>query len=368
VYSEARKSSDKSAKLNLAADKLRKDLEAAGAQTTELQASIDELGQQSADDKAKFTEQVAELNSTIEQNQQERDKLETELSTVKPQLKTAEDNLRSSEEKNNTLVSSVEVLEQKLAQAAQEQETLKASLLDTETKSQQTSENLASLKSDAETLTSLLSMSRAHSKNADATLEELRAEISNTDDRLQEKQTELDALLAEKKRIESDNKQLASKAKSQAQSIEKALLDAGHDAVKVAVGEDNAIGILLGSGQLFRTGSARLSREGRLVLSDLATSFDLANDRRIMISGHSDNVPLGSKLAEFFKDNWGLSMARALATANFFADEAGIPADKMSVSGFGATRPIADNETPEGRQLNRRVEISLLTDETVAQR
>jgi len=127
--------------------------------------------------------------------------------------------------------------------------------------------------------------------------------------------------------------------------------------------------MLLGSGQLFRTGSARLSKDGRLVLSDLARSFDLADDRRIMISGHSDNVPLGSKLEEFFKDNWGLSMARALATANFLTDEAGIPADRMSVSGFGATQPIADNDTPEGRQQNRRVEISLLpADETIAQR
>ena len=360
-------SNGENTRLNLAATRLELELKAAGAQTEELQADIDKLGQQSADDKARLNEQVAELSSTIEQSQQERDELAAELDTVKPQLKTAEDNLRNSEEQNNTLAASVKALEQKLAQAAAQQENLKASLLDTESKSLEANENLASLKNNAETLTSLLSMSRAHSKNADATLKELQSEISDADIRLEEKQAELEALLAEKARIENDYKALANKARSQAQAIEDALLDAGHDTVKVAVSDDNAIGILLGSGQLFRTGSARLSEAGRLVLTDLAASMDPADDRRIMISGHSDNVPLGAVLVERYKDNWGLSMARALATANFLADEAGIPADRMSVSGFGATQPIADNETLEGRQQNRRVEISLIAaDETVA--
>ena len=366
---DVRKSNDERAELNLAADKLREDLDAAGAQSEELQASIDELKQQSSDDKASFTEQVAGLNATIESNQQEREQLAAELDTVKPQLQTVEENLRTSEEQNNTLLASVEKLEQELSQAAQEQEDLKTALVETENKSKQTNENLASLKNNAETLTSLLSMSRAHSKNADATLKELQSELSDADSRLQQKQTELDALLAEKTRLENDSKKLADKAKSQAQGIAEALADAGHESVEVAVGDNNAIGILLGSGQLFKTGSARLSQTGKLVLSDLAGSFDLTDDRRIMIDGHSDDVPLGAKLSELFKDNWGLSMARALATADYFAEEAGIPADRMTVSGFGATQPIADNDTPEGRQQNRRVEITLVAaEDTTASR
>ena len=366
---DVRKSNDERAELNLAADKLREDLDAAGAQSEELQASIDELKQQSSDDKASFTEQVAGLNATIESNQQEREQLAAELDTVKPQLQTVEENLRTSEEQNNTLLASVEKLEQELSQAAQEQEDLKTALVETENKSKQTNENLASLKNNAETLTSLLSMSRAHSKNADATLKELQSELSDADSRLQQKQTELDALLAEKTRLENDSKKLADKAKSQAQGIAEALADAGHESVEVAVGDNNAIGILLGSGQLFKTGSARLSQTGKLVLSDLAGSFDLTDDRRIVIDGHSDDVPLGAKLSELFKDNWGLSMARALATADYFAEEAGIPADRMTVSGFGATQPIADNDTPEGRQQNRRVEITLVAaEDTTASR
>ena len=79
-----------------------------------------------------------------------------------------------------------------------------------------------------------------------------------------------------------------------------------------------------------------------------------------MIEGHSDNVPLGAKLSAIFKDNLGLSMARALTTAKFFTDGANIPANNMSVSGAGDTKPLASNETAEGGQKNRRVEILLL--------
>jgi len=344
LRTSADESNQRNAELDLAANELREKLTTADAQAVELQASIDQLGQQSADEKAKFTEQVSNLNSTIEQNKKERDTLAAEL-----------------------VAANVDALEQKLAQAATEQENLKASLLESENKSQQVADNLASLKNNADTLTSLLAMSRAHSENADATLKQLRSEMSDADSRLAKKQTELEALLAEKTRIENNYKQLASKARSQAQAIEESLIKAGHDNVEVAVSDDNTIGILLGSGQLFRTGSSRLSGDGQQMLSDLAKSLELADDRRIMISGHSDNVPLGPKLAAIYKDNWGLSMARALSTATFFTDEADIPADRMSVSGFGATKPIGDNETLEGRQQNRRVEITLIpAEETVA--
>ena len=363
----ANQSDEKNAELALAATGLQEKLDAADAQASKLQANIDELGQQSEADKTKFSQQVAALNSTIEQSQQDRNNLAAELDTIKPQLQTAENNLRASDEQNQQLLANVESLEAALEDATREQENLNAALLETEDQSKQANANLASLKENAETLSSLLAMSRAHSENTEATLTELRAEMSQADEALLARQQELESLLAEKTLIENELKAMAGAALAQAESIEQSLRDAGHAEVKVAVGDDNNINIRLGSGQLFRTGSSNLSAEGQQVLSDLATTFELASDRRIMINGHSDNVPLGPVLAERFKDNWGLSMARALATADFFADEAGIGPERMTVSGLGATQPIADNETPEGRQQNRRVEISLVPmDDTVA--
>jgi len=359
LKASAASSDEKNAKLNETANALRDRLNAANTTAADLQANIDKLEGQSDGQKALFLEQLNKLNATIEQSQKDQNMLADELDTVKPALANAEKELQASNEKNAGLTTDIQSLEQQLQKAAEEQQDLQASLTTTEEKSKEANNKLAALRSDTETLQSLLEMSRTHGKNADKTLAELREELGASDDRLRTKQDELDKLLAEKNRIENEFKAMASLAGNQAQTIKAAMSEAGHDNVEVEVGDDNTIGILLGSGQLFRTGSSLLSTEGQQVLTVLAKSFESIENRRIMISGHSDDVPLGAKLQDVFKDNWGLSLARALATAEFFTDNAGITADRMSVTGFGATQPVASNDTPEGRQQNRRVEIRL---------
>ena len=350
---------DNSAQLYEVANSLRAKFDKANSTATNLQANIDKLEDQSDGQKALFLEQLAKLNTTIEQNQKDQNMLTGELDAIKPALATAEKDLQSANARNESLSAEIQSLEQQLEKAADEQQGLQATLTATEEESVETNNKLAALRKDTDTLQSLLAMSRTHGKNADNTLAELRKELSASDDRLSSKQDELAALLAEKNRIENEFKDMASLASNQAQTIKTAMSEAGHDNVEVEVGDDNTIGILLGSGQLFRTGSSSLSSDGQRVLTELAKSFESIENRRIMISGHSDDVPLGAKLQEVFKDNWGLSLARALATAEFFTDNAGITADRMSVTGFGATQPVASNDTPEGRQQNRRVEIRL---------
>jgi len=362
LKAEALSSTQKNDELNQVADSLRSKLTEADTQASDLQANVAKLESQSDAQKALFLEQLNALNSTIEQNQKDQSMLAGELDTLKPQLETAEKDLQSSNNTNTSLTAEVQNLTQELTKAAQEQQDLQASLSKTEAMGAATNDKLAALRKDADTLKSLLSMSRTHGKNADKALSELRTELDASDDRLLNMQDELAALLAEKTRIENEFKAIASLATNQAKSIKAAMTEAGHDNVEVEVGEDNTIGILLGSGQLFKTGSSTLSAAGQQVLTDLAKSFESIEDRRIMISGHSDDVPLGAKLQAIFKDNWGLSLARALSTAEYFTDEADITADRLSVSGLGATQPIASNDTPEGRQQNRRVEIRLEPD------
>ena len=359
LTAEALSSNQKNADLNTASNALRGKLRDADTTVTNLQADIDKLGKQSDAQKALFLEQLTKLNSTIEQSKKNQNMLSNELDTVKPLLATAERDLKTSNRNNEILTAEVQDLGTQLQKAANEQQGLQASLAATKQESESASKRLSGLKRDTEILKSLLSMSRTHSKNADKTLSELRSELNASDQRLNTKQAELDALLAEKTRIENDFKAIASQASSQAAAIKTAMTTAGHDDVEIEVGDDNTIGILLGSGQLFKTGSSLLSRQGQQVLMDLARSFETIENRRIMINGHSDNVPLGEKLSQIFKDNWGLSLARALATAEYFTDEADIAADRMTVAGFGATQPVASNDTPEGRQQNRRVEIRL---------
>ena len=77
----------------------------------------------------------------------------------------------------------------------------------------------------------------------------------------------------------------------------------------------------------------------------------------ILITGHTDNVPLrGGK----FKSNLGLSIARAGSVAQFFLEKLRVEPARISAMGFGEHRPITSNNTPRGRQKNRRVEIVLI--------
>jgi chemotaxis protein MotB len=76
----------------------------------------------------------------------------------------------------------------------------------------------------------------------------------------------------------------------------------------------------------------------------------------IIIAGHTDNVPLTGGP---FRSNLGLSMARAGAVAEFLLQESAIEPQRLSTMGFGEYRPLTTNETFNGRQKNRRVEIIL---------
>jgi chemotaxis protein MotB len=72
------------------------------------------------------------------------------------------------------------------------------------------------------------------------------------------------------------------------------------------------------------------------------------------VEGHSDDQPIHTAQ---FRSNWELSTARAMAVLMLLVDDSGIDPRKVSIAGYGQYRPVADNSTPEGRQLNRRVDL-----------
>lgn len=78
----------------------------------------------------------------------------------------------------------------------------------------------------------------------------------------------------------------------------------------------------------------------------------------IRIEGHTDNLPINTAQ---FPSNWELSTYRATRVIRYFIEELGFSPDKLSAAGYGEYRPIADNDTPEGRSLNRRVDIVIIS-------
>ncbi|MEH7131261.1 OmpA family protein [Neobacillus drentensis] len=106
---------------------------------------------------------------------------------------------------------------------------------------------------------------------------------------------------------------------------------------------------------LFESGKADLKGDSLFILKDL---LDLIKQVKnpISIEGHTDNVPITNNE---FKSNWELSAARALSVLYFFEDK-GIPSNKLQFSGFGEQNPLYPNDTVEHRQINRRVDITIL--------
>ncbi len=113
---------------------------------------------------------------------------------------------------------------------------------------------------------------------------------------------------------------------------------------------------------LFSSGSATLGRPGKDALAAVAEVLRSVEGKVIRVEGHTDNVPLGRG---GFVSNWDLSVARALAVVRFL-QEAGVDPTRLAAAGYGEYQPIASNDTPEGRSLNRRIEIVLAPGEAAA--
>jgi chemotaxis protein MotB len=78
------------------------------------------------------------------------------------------------------------------------------------------------------------------------------------------------------------------------------------------------------------------------------------NGLELRVEGHSDDQPIHNAQ---FRSNWELSTARAMAVLLLLVDHAGFDPKKISVVGHAEYRPIADNSTPDGRRVNRRVDL-----------
>jgi chemotaxis protein MotB len=74
----------------------------------------------------------------------------------------------------------------------------------------------------------------------------------------------------------------------------------------------------------------------------------------LRVEGHSDDQPIHT---EQFRSNWELSTARAMTVLLLLVNDSGLDPRKVSIAGYGQYRPVADNATPEGRQMNRRVDL-----------
>ena len=141
-------------------------------------------------------------------------------------------------------------------------------------------------------------------------------------------------------------------------SVANALLNYSADELSVTI-KDGMVYVSLQEKLLFKSGSDIVDPKGKEALKSLAMVLANTKDINVMIEGHTDNVPIKTKL---FKDNWDLSTARATSIVRVLTKDNGFDPNRVTAAGKGSFHPVQTNETADGRASNRRTEIILSPD------
>jgi chemotaxis protein MotB len=112
---------------------------------------------------------------------------------------------------------------------------------------------------------------------------------------------------------------------------------------------------------LFAPGSAELNPLARRVLFKVGQVLRVVRFP-LSFEGHTDNTPMEGGL---YGDNWGLSAARAAAVASYMVNRIGLSDKNVQAVGYGPSKPLVPNDTPEHRAINRRVDIVILTEHSI---
>ncbi len=119
--------------------------------------------------------------------------------------------------------------------------------------------------------------------------------------------------------------------------------------------EGKKLMVRLSVAHFFDPAAAALRPEVMPVLDVVAS--ELGKMRRpVRVEGHTDDIP---PVTSRYRDNWDLSASRAASVTSYIERAHRIPANLLSAAGYGDSRPVASNDTPQGRELNRRIDLVL---------
>lgn len=123
----------------------------------------------------------------------------------------------------------------------------------------------------------------------------------------------------------------------------------------------NARGVLVNISEavLFESGSSDIKNEGQKLLDTMALLLQTI-DKDVEVQGHTDNQPIRTSK---YPTNWELSVDRAVQVARYFIQQHTIAPERLKAAGFAEFQPLAPNDTPENRALNRRVNLLIILEQ-----
>lgn len=175
--------------------------------------------------------------------------------------------------------------------------------------------------------------------------------IDALDGEIQELNAKLETLQAQK---EDELSELESAKKLLEERLKKEIDDR---TVRLEMAE-KGLAIVFLTEILFDSGKAVIKSDAFSALDKVVTVLkENISDRNIGVEGYTDNDPIKYS---GWKSNWELSTARATSVLHYIVDTKGINPKRVSATGYGEYRPVASNDTAEGKRENRRVEIVVL--------
>jgi chemotaxis protein MotB len=214
-----------------------------------------------------------------------------------------------------------------------------------------TAKELASVKKERDELDKVLKSKTDDLSKSIAELRQKTADLEAENTKLKENVAELKKKEAEVQSESNTYKQLTQEMKGE---IAKGQITISELKGKLTLDVVDKI--------LFASGQADVTKEGLAVLKRVIDILKNVKDKAIRIEGHTDNVRIKGALVKQYPTNWELSAARAINVAKYLQQQE-IDPTLLSAMAFGEYKPIASNDTPEGRAKNRRIAIILLPKE-----
>jgi len=226
----------------------------------------------------------------------------------------------------------------------------------------QKNEEIASLREQVSSLVEQKNMLTEEKASLEQENNKLKQDIGTLEEKKTTMEQEVGSLKQAVGSLEQEKSSLISSSQQRQQQYEQLVqgLSKEVEQGKLQVRQyKNMLAVDLAEQIFFDSGKATLKKEGKEVLRKVGEALKEYEDKVIRVVGHTDNVPVSKSLQAVFPTNWELSVARATTVVRFL-QEVGVPPERMVASGRGEYDPVASNDTPEGRQENRRIEIMLI--------
>ncbi len=396
-----RKSDEKAGLLGIELNHVNSQLAAANEQQSVLQAHLDETRELADAAKARnrdFKKQIAQIQMELEKAGGENTRLNRLVQQSSEEAAQLNAMMAESFEQGAALQQELEQVNVNLL-AARNQEMKLAGLLDDARRvAEQAKSRNRDLKGQLTQATGDLELLGSEKNQLAGLNSELTTRLADSGSELAERTEEVEALqtnvdklkqsLADLQRGNDDVTEQLVASREKGEALEKHLVELRNKvtspreaalALRNQVGQklkeqgientvlgiraDNSVTFKIPNELLFVSGSARLNKNGRTLMQQVGNALNETDDSvMVRIEGHTDSVPVAEKFRHIFPSNWFLSVSRAANAVDFLHTQAGMEPTRLSATGFGEFKPLASNETVEGRNRNRRVEIILMPD------